>query len=193
VPSRSWAHPEHMLDETTRWQLLERSLHDTTHPLDTRAAAALILLFGLPATRIRHLTSEHLRKQNERTFLITGTHELLLPPRLAELLRQLATGEHARSRYQTAASSTSRWLFPGMTPGAPLTTAGLGLKLKAFGMHARPARNAALAALAADLPSPVLADLLGLHPVTAAHWAKLVARDWNAFVAARQTNTAATE
>lgn len=54
----------------------------------------------------------------------------------------------------------------------------------------RPARNAALIALAAQLPRAVLADLIGLHHVTAARWSQLAARDWHAFVAARRGHTA---
>ncbi|HEX4099485.1 MAG TPA: hypothetical protein VHY21_02930, partial [Pseudonocardiaceae bacterium] len=96
---------------------------------------------------------------------------------------------HGRSRYQPD-PSTPQWLFPGLTPGRPLTASGLSLKLTQFGMHARPARNAALAALAAELPPAVLADLLGLHYQTATRWAQLVSRDWYAYVATRPMNTA---
>lgn len=192
MPTRARAQPENWLDDTTRWQLLERSLHDISQLLDTRAAAALILLFGLTITRVRHLTTDQLQQQSDQTYLVTGAHRVLLPPKLAETLRELAAGAHGRSRYQPD-RSTPRWLFPGLTPGRPLSATGLGLKLSNFGMHARPARNAALAALAAELPPAVLADLLGLHHETATRWARLAARDWHAFVATHHRNTAATE
>jgi hypothetical protein len=38
VPFPTRSQPEAMLDERARWQLLERSLHETAAPLDTRAA-----------------------------------------------------------------------------------------------------------------------------------------------------------
>jgi hypothetical protein len=40
--------------------------------------------------------------------------------------------------------------------------------------RARPARNGALAALAAGLPAAILADLLGMHIHTAVRWVTIV-------------------
>jgi hypothetical protein len=60
VPLRPRQEPEQILDEHERWNLFRRCLTDDTIPLDTRAAAALVLLFGLPASRIRHLTIDQL-------------------------------------------------------------------------------------------------------------------------------------
>jgi hypothetical protein len=51
-----------------------------------------------------------------------------------------------------------------------MSKSGLQLKLRAYGIDVRPARNAALMALAGDLPVPVLADVLGLHTSTAVHY-----------------------
>jgi hypothetical protein len=192
VPSRRRSQPEDLLDEQTRWQLLQRTFHDTTISLDTRVAAALILLFGLSATRVRHLTADQLQVQDDHSYLATGVHRLPLPPKLARMLSDLAHGHHGRSRYQHR-PDTPRWLFPGLIPGRPLSADGLGIKLSAFGMHARPARNAALASLAAELPPAVLADLVGMHHATATRWAQLAGRDWHAFVAARSGNSAALE
>ena len=53
------------------------------------------------------------------------------------------------------------------------------------GINVRIARNGALAALAADLPAAVLADLLGMHINTAVRWVKYVGRDWADYIAAR--------
>ena len=39
--------------------------------------------------------------------------------------------------------------------------------------------------LAADLPAPILADLLGLHITTAVRWVGYARRDWSAYLAAR--------
>lgn len=54
-----------------------------------------------------------------------------------------------------------------MVPGKPISTHGMTQKLNRHGIPVRTARNAALAALAADLPSPILADLTGMHRHTA--------------------------
>jgi hypothetical protein len=190
VASRPRSQPEEMLDEQDRWQLLERSLHEATVPLDTRAAAALILLYGLSLTRVRNLTADHLEQQDdERIHLVVGAHRLLLPPKLAQMLSDLTQAGHGRSRYSPNRDAR-RWLFPGLVPGRPLSADGLRVKLAGFGLHTRPARNAALIALAAQIPPAVLADLIGLHHVTAARWSQLAPRDWHAFVAARPGHTA---
>lgn len=53
------------------------------------------------------------------------------------------------------------------------------------GIHIRPQRNAALAALAHDLPQTVLASLLGVSIQTALFWARQVGHDWTTYLAAR--------
>jgi hypothetical protein len=77
-------------------------------------------------------------------------------------------------------------LFPSNRPGTHLypgrLSTGLNQKL---GIFVRPGRGAALAALAADLSAPVLADLLGLSITTATRWAARAARDNAAYIAAR--------
>ena len=156
-------------------------------PLDTRAAAALVLLFGLPLSRIRHLTVDQLELGGTRSFLATGRHPLLLPLRLADLLQRLADTPPTRASLANAnAQARQRWLFPGLTPGRPTSRSGLQLKLCAYRVDARPARNGALISLAADLPAPVLADVLGLHTSTAVYWATLAKRDWSNYLAARK-------
>ncbi len=192
VPSVPKADPENFLDDTTRWKLLRRCLDDESIALDSRAAAALILLFGLRGIHIRHLTIEHIRTDNDQSFLVTGDHQLRLPPKLADLLRRLAAGERRRSRYQ--GQTTAQWLFPGLSPGRPLSSEGLTAKLRDLGIQTTPARNSALISLAAQLPSPVLADLLGLHDQTSVRWARLASHDWQTYVASRSaTNSAAVE
>ncbi|MFJ1546432.1 hypothetical protein [Streptomyces sp. NPDC088246] len=77
-----------------------------------------------------------------------------------------------------------RWLFPGMVPGKAISAHGMTQKLGRHGIPVRTARNAALAALAADLPSPILADVTGTHHHTAIHWVAYARRDWAEYLAA---------
>jgi hypothetical protein len=184
VPLLPRQDPERMLDEAERWGLLRRCLTDETMPLDARCAAALLLLFGLPVSRIRHLTIDQLHIGDTRSFLRIGQHPLLLPPRLAVLLKQLADTPHTRARLVTS-EIAQRWLFPGLTPGRPTSQSGFQTKLRAYNIDARPARNSALISLASDLPSPVLADVLGLSTSTAVRWTALAKRDWAAYIAER--------
>jgi hypothetical protein len=192
VPSRPRQAPERILDEQERWSLLRRCLADETLALDTRTASALLLLFGLQITRIRHLTIDQLEIDDTRSLLWTGRHPLLLPPRLAALLKQLAAAPHTRARL-TKAGNPPRWLFPGLTPGRPITQTGFKVKLRALGIDARAARSAALISLAGDLPTAVLADVLGMHTLTAERWAALAKRDWAAYIAERAVELSSNE
>lgn len=188
VPTLPRQDPQQILDEAHRWDLLRRCLTDETMPLDTRAVAALVLLFGLPVSRIRHLTVDQLDITATRSFLRTGQHPLLLPPRLAALLARLAATPLTRARLVTR-ETTTRWLFPGLTPGRPTTQTGILVKLRAYGIDARPARNAALISLAGELPTTVLADVLGLSTNTAVQWATRARRDWATYLAERAAAT----
>jgi len=81
--------------------------------------------------------------------------------------------------------NTPRWLFPGRVPGQPIDGHSLTNLLNRHGVAVRPARNGALAALAADLPAAILADLLGLHVNTAVRWVTYARRDWTDYLAIR--------
>jgi hypothetical protein len=72
-----------------------------------------------------------------------------------------------------------------MVPGKPISTHGMTQKLNRHGILVRTARNGALAALAADLPSPILADVTGMHRHIALRWVAYARRDWAEYLAAR--------
>jgi len=118
------------------------------------------------------------------TFLVLRDQPVVLPPPLASLTLELATqSTHQQSTSRTA---TPAWLFPGARPGSHFYAGRLSTALnQKLGIFVRPGRGAALSALAADLPAPVLADLLGLSITTATRWGALAARDNAAYVAAR--------
>jgi hypothetical protein len=179
--------PRNVLGEDERWPLLRRCLRDDSQPLRLRMAGALVLLYGQIPTRIVELTVESITRTDTDTYLQVKDQPVLLPPPLAALTLQLASSS---TREQPAASPA--WLFSGNRPGAHrypgrLST-GLNQKL---GIFIRPGRGAALADLAADLPAPVLADLLGLSITTATRWAALAARDNAAYIAARMESSPA--
>jgi hypothetical protein len=60
--------------------------------------------------------------------------------------------------------------------------------LRQHGINTHAGRNAALIALASELPVPVLADLLGVHIHTAQKWAAHVQRDWATYLDARSAD-----
>jgi len=186
VPTIPRQQPAKLLDDDERWRLLQRCLTDTALPVDVRAAGALTLLFGLPTERIRHLTADQLSCQGKHTYLTAGRRPALLPPRLATLLQDLATKPEPQRRLSVHADRrAAQWLFPGLVPGQPIANHALTTRLSRHDINVRIARNGALAALAADLPAAVLADLLGMHINTAVRWVKYVGRDWADYIAAR--------
>jgi hypothetical protein len=107
VPTIPRQQPAELLHDDDRWQLLQRYLSDETLPVDVRAAGALTLLFGLPAERIRNLTADQLTSQDRHTYLTAGLRPILLPPRLAVLLKRLAT-EPSRSAGSNYLPATAR-------------------------------------------------------------------------------------
>jgi hypothetical protein len=176
-----------MLGEDQRWTLLRRCLRDDNVALRLRVAGALVLLYGQIPTRIVELTADSVTRVDTDTYLQLKDQPVLLPPPLAALALELAA---LSPRQQSA--GTPAWLFPSTRPGAHLypgrLSTGLNQKL---GIFIRPGRGAALAGLAADLPAPVLADLLGLSITTATRWAALAAHDNAAYVAARMESSPA--
>lgn len=85
-------------------------------------------------------------------------------------------------------ATESPWLFPGRQPGRPMHPSSLNRRLTALGIDPRADRNTALLQLAAELPVPVLADLLGTHIVTADRWAQAASSGWTTYAAIRSSN-----
>jgi hypothetical protein len=118
VPNQPRQDPSQLMSEPERWTKLQHCLTDATLPLDVRAAGVLVLLFGLQPNRIRQLTSDHLGEHERRTYLTLDQHSLLLPPRVADLLRQFAAAPPIPSALaRSHQRSQRRWLFPGLVPG----------------------------------------------------------------------------
>ena len=168
-------------DHDERWAQIARLLHDDTIALTDRVAGALLLLYGQHLARIVAITHDQIKTQGPQVFLRLGTDDLHIPEPLAELIQALA--RDGRPYTGVGTPSTTRWLFPGLQPGRPLTAARLGDRLRKLGIRAQPGRRAALTHLAAQLPAAVIANLLGIHPTTAVHWVHDAGGDWNRYAA----------
>ncbi|MEV4705462.1 hypothetical protein [Actinoplanes sp. NPDC049316] len=173
--------PTWFLDEDQHLNLLRRCLTDTSLPLTVRVAGALILLYGARATTVAALTTEHLSTGSRGAYLSLGDTPALLPPTLAELINDLAAQPHRFA----AAVRQPRYLLPGQPPTRPINPASLSALLGRYGIPARASRNTALITLAADLPAPVLASLIGVAPATADDWSRWAQVDWGSYLAAR--------
>lgn len=172
------------LDEDSHWELLHQCLTDTDLPLDVRGTGAMLLLFSQHLTRIAALTTHAVSTVCEDTFLILDLTPIPLPASLASLLADL---RDMPAPTNWAANSSQDWLFPGGRPGQHLSATVIGRRLAAHHIPNRPARATALVALARDLPPAALGPMLGLHPVTAAHWRRGASTDWTAYLEARLT------
>ncbi|MFC5107433.1 hypothetical protein [Kibdelosporangium philippinense] len=178
------------ITDDERWQQLRRCLHDNTLPTPVRAAGALVLLYGLPVSRVALLRCDDIHIDTDQcAWVHYGRHRLRLPPAVAAVV--LAQRDQATTVSPVGRSHPGgvAWLFPGGFPGRPARDAlyrGLRLHLH---VHLRRARSAALAGLAAELPAAVLAQLLDININTALTWTRHTQADWTAYLAARRNTT----
>ncbi len=75
------------------------------------------------------------------------------------------------------------WLLPGRHAGTHITADRLRGRLKRYGIvRCREGRHAALLALAARLPAPILAERIGIHQARAAQWVRLAGATYGEYV-----------
>jgi hypothetical protein len=177
VPALPRSEPAGLITEDSRWDLLSRCLRDV------RTAGALLLLYGQFVSRLTRLSAADIEQHGPDTCLRLDTVPVLLPPRLAALVRAQLDAAPAHSR-----NPGSRPLFPGRSPARPVAPQTLTRRLRQHGIEPRQARNTVLAAWACDLPPAVLASLLGVHIQTAVNWASRTRRDWTTYLAARDSD-----
>jgi hypothetical protein len=140
-----------------------------------------MLLFGQNMSRIAALTTSRVARRDDGVTIQLSRNEVPVPEPLGALLLTLI----AEGKPYTGIGSPpgSRWLFPGLLPGRPITASRLAERLRALGIPTQAGRRTALTDLAAQLPAAVLADLLGLHPTTAVRWMHQAGADWNRYAA----------
>ncbi len=175
------------LDDRQYAEQLQRCINDTDLPLDVRLGGALALLFGLTMPSIVRLTYDDVDQRADGMHLRTGDKFFQLPLRLADLVRQQLDHRSDPSAV-SAATGLTRWLFPGMIAGRPLTAGVLAGKLNRHGITAAAARNTARRTLAANLPATILADLADINISTAIQWTRQAKTDWTAYIADRATD-----
>lgn len=183
APARKPVPPSQFVDESENLDSLNRCLDDDTLDIDLRAGGALILLFGMLTVRVLALRKDQVIAKDGSYYLRLTEHELMLPARLAALLNQLPAPRQRSTLPQSTAPDML--LFPGRTPDRPVNAGLFGKRLKRAGITVRGGRNTAFLGLAAELPSPVLADMLAVDITTATRWATYAKRDWVAYVASR--------
>jgi hypothetical protein len=174
--------PHVTLGDEQRWRHVERLLHDKTVTRYVRVAGLFILLYAQPLSRICRMTHHQVASKHGLVTVTFDSEAIELP----DPLEQIVLEQHAHATGDRFANHRSSWLFPGRHAGRPLATENFRSQLVALDIAPNQARKAAMFQLAAEMPAPVLADLLGLAPATASRWAKLAARDWSQYTAMRR-------
>jgi integrase len=169
------------MPEGERLDLLSRFLLDQSIDLVDRVAGCLVLLYALPVSRINRLRTADFETVDEGLALRISDDLVPVPAPLAELIGRLA---ERRRNLTSAGHPDSDWLFPGGRSGRPIEPDQLALRLNRHGVT-RAARTAALDALLATVPAPVLAKLLDRKPWRVAARTKLLGTDWRNYVALR--------
>lgn len=179
IPRRS--EPEITVAEDHRWAIVEQLLHDNRIKRYTRIGGLFTLLFAQPLSRIVAMRTTQISHVEDTLHVTFRNIAIPLPAPLDTLVAD-HLGERGMSLH---GSRDTGWLFPGGSPGRHLNTENIRAQLVAIGMKPYEGRKATLFQLAADIPAPVLGELIGISNNNAADWARLAARDWRSYIADR--------
>ncbi|MBW0275345.1 hypothetical protein ATM97_29150 [Nocardia sp. MH4] len=167
-----------------RWDHVQTLLHNNTIRGYTRVAGLFMLLFAQPLVRTLRMRRDQIEVHGGGEVTVTfDSIAIELPDPLNKLvIDHLDFGA-------PASYATSNWLFPGRNPGKPLVTENVRGELVSLGIPPNHARQAAMFQLASEMPTAVLAEVLGLNNITAIRWATLASRDWAYYAALRREPT----
>ena len=142
-----------------------------------RITGALALLYAHPVTATVQLTTDDVRIDTDPAVRLGNDFIPLLDP-LAHLI---AAQLHAVRQPRGQGHPPSHWLFPGGKPGHHLAAGRLHDSLHAASIDIRASKNTAIAAMVTELPGPVVANALNLHPNTIERWARSLAAPWQTY------------
>ncbi len=181
LPAHRPGLPVVTVSDEARWERVEMLLHDDSIRRYVRIVGLFTLLFAQPLTKICRMRTDQVLIIPGRVLVTFDQEPVEMPPILDDLIRaHLGTRGNA-----SFASRDNGWLFPGGLPGRPLQTENVRAQLVDLGIKPHDNRKTALFQLAANIPTPVLADLIGIAPNTAVKWSALTARSWSTYIAQR--------
>jgi hypothetical protein len=166
--------------EADYWRLAHALLHDDGIATVDRVAGSFVVLYGQQLSRIATMTRDQIHDRDHRLSVRFGAGDIEIPEPLAGFVRAHLD---APRRHASLAAPDTTWLFPGHLPGQPITPARLGERLGRHGIDTRACHRAAMLQLATTVPAAVLADLLGIHTITATDWAHAAGGDWSHYAA----------
>lgn len=160
--------------------LLGRVLTDHDLPLRPRVAAAIVLLYAQPLSRVVRLTIDDVIHDDDQVLLRLGEPPSPVPAPVADLLLSWIPN---RDNMNTATNRDSRWLFPGRRAGQPMHRDALSALVNDLGIPTTASRISAIREHVLDMPAPVVADALGYHQVTTAKLAAQAGGTWSRYAA----------
>ncbi|MGC5002652.1 hypothetical protein [Streptomyces sp. DT203] len=163
------------LHQHCRLAILRRTLNDDSLPLRARIAAALVLLYAQPVTRIARLT---VNDDGATVTVRLGDPPSPLPEPVDDQMRA-----HMQSRQHLpyASSRRSQWLFPGRQPGQPMNPVSLQVHLREIGVPPQRGRTSAIRQLVLQVPVPGIAKALGYHYETATRLVTEAGGTWSRY------------
>ncbi|MER5556525.1 hypothetical protein ABT001_33550 [Streptomyces sp. NPDC002793] len=162
------------LHQHRRLAILRRTLNDDSLSLRARGAAALVLLYAQPVTRIVRLTVD----DGGTVTVRLGDPPSPLPEPVADLVRAYVQS-HQHLPY--ASNRSSQWLFPGRQPGQPMNPVSLQVHLRKIGVPPQRGRTSAIRQLVLQAPTPVIAEALGYHDKTATRLVTEAGGTWSRY------------
>ena len=175
------ASPE-VAEEEARLAVARRVVSDEALSADVRVAAALVVLYGQPVSRVARLKRSDIHRSGDgATVLELDGHPLPIHEPFATLLDELPVRRQNGVRDQF----DSVWLFPRADPARHVGLNTLSERLRRIGIEPRRMRNAARAQLAREIPASLLSEILGITPVAAVAWASRVGSNWTSYAAIR--------
>jgi hypothetical protein len=167
-----------------RVALVNQLLHDDSLALADRVAGLLVALYAQPVSRLCDIAISDIDLNSQPAAVVVRVARIELDDDTARLVRQVVQNQSGRN---------SSWLFPGRDPGRHAAAKTLIERLQRIGVTCS-ARVAAFHDLASQIPSPVLAELIGYNPNFLADRATALGVPWQRYAALRHdaSNTSTT-
>ncbi len=164
-------------DQRLAW--LKELLRGDADTLPYRLAGTLLLLYAQPLVRVAGLPTTAIVVTPHELRIALGKEPAPLPEPFADMIRRHLND---RPNLRTAGGSIENpWLFPGYHAGKHLDPQSIMLRLRKLGINLLGARNAAIQNLAAEVPPPLVAELLGYSYQVAHRHAEIAAQPWSQY------------
>jgi hypothetical protein len=184
VPLPPRQEPTRLLAEDDHIQQLDRCLTDEAMPLDLRVGGALVLLFGMLVSRITQLTKDDVIEDGQGTCLAIDGHRLMLPPRLADLVRRLRDQDEPRWTLGRLGSPRRGSSQARARPARPWTSCSASAST-ATASTPTPAATPPASPWPPNCLPRCWPDLTGISISTAERWSQWAKRDRAAYVGQR--------